>query len=144
MDICEESYSSVFPSLSFPKRGCHLPKIKKVNIELPFNGWVGIFLCLVLLPSDCHQHPSQIIVHSIQFNGCPIQVQSDWSIHIGEKYGKLESHHLGLFHFPKFYHHSNPPCSPIDAERFYQLEIEIDTGNLEVEKIGFCLEKCIL
>ena len=77
----------------------------------------------------------------IRFNSMDVKckVQSGWSIYVGEKYGKLELHHLGLFYLSDLGLYSNRPCGPIDVEGFYQVEIEIDAGSLEVEKIGFCL-----
>ena len=61
--ICEEPYSSFVTSLSFHRYRSHYAnvnrifKIKKVNIQVPFNGcneWKGILLCLVFVPLERH------------------------------------------------------------------------------------------
>ena len=61
-----------------------------------------------------------------------------------EKYGKVESHHLWLLYCSHDYLSNNPfsylnceeALSQINAKGFGQLEIEISTLNLQVEKVG--------
>ena len=121
-------------------------KIKKVKIQLPGSGsgcdeWRGIVLCVVFLPTE--RHHGHIRVNGCQMSGFknnfPDEMYSTWAEFTSE-YGKVESHHLWLhsvsknnFRLPK-----TPGCS-IDKKGFHQVELEIATLGLEVEKIGFCV-----
>ena len=117
-------------------------RCQRVKIQLPgsgsgFDEWRGIVLCVVFLPTGpLDPGDSQIDVHGL--------VGLDFFQYIGSflncmsKYGKVESHHLWMhslskhnFRFPK-----TPGCS-IDKKGFHQVEFEIVTSGLEVEKIGF-------
>nr|XP_023891406.1 TMV resistance protein N-like [Quercus suber] len=145
VNICEDPYSSFVTSSIFQRYLylCSFPnldqifKIKKVNIQVPFNecdGWRGIVLCFVFVPSERHQRPSLINFQSIKVDGfqtncCPFDFD------VGEKYGKLESHHLGLLYLSNL-HNWRTPCVSIDAKEFHQVEIKIAITGFEVEKIG--------
>ena len=142
VNICEDPYSSfvtssIFQRYLYLRRFPNLNqifKIKKVNIQVPFNEcdeWSGIVLCFVF---ERHQHPSLINFQSIKVDGfqtncCPFDFD------IGEKYGKLESHHLGLLYL-SYLHNWETPCVSIDAKEFHQVEIKIAITGFEVEKIG--------
>ena len=149
--ICEEPYSSFVTSLSFHRYRSHYAnvnrifKIKKVNIQVPFNGcneWKGILLCLVFVPLERHWYPSEIYVYSVQVDGHQGDLMP-FMCCIGERYCKFESHHLWLVYF--FRHLFDNPyrmrgtCSSIDAKGFRQVEIKIATVSVEAEKIGFGL-----
>ncbi|KAL4628703.1 hypothetical protein ACB092_05G258900 [Castanea dentata] len=135
VNICEDPYSSFVTSSIFQRY--LYPKIKKVNIQVPFNEcdeWRGIVLCFVFVPSKRHQHRSLINFQSIKVDGfqkncCP------FDFNIGEKYGKLKSHHLGLLYLSNL-HNWEIPCVSIDAKEFHQVEIKIAITGFEVEKIG--------
>ena len=141
VNICD---ASVFPCYYCYYMGPGRPyKIQKVKIQLPgsgsgFDGCRGIVLCLVFLPTERHLDPQ----------GLHIGVDGLVSLHpflsavshpeFNSKYGKVESHHLWMhslskhnFRFPK-----TPGCS-IDKKGFHEVEFEIVTSGLEVEKIGF-------
>ena len=142
VNICEDPYSSfvtssIFQRYLYLRRFPNLNqifKIKKVNIQVPFNEcdeWSGIVLCFVF---ERHQHPSLINFQSIKVDGfqtncCPFDFDT------GEKYGKLESLHLGLLYLSNL-HNWKTPCVSIDAKEFHQVEIKIAITGFEVEKIG--------
>ncbi|KAK9984835.1 hypothetical protein SO802_034360 [Lithocarpus litseifolius] len=121
-------------------------KTKKVKIQLPgsrsgCDEWRGIVLCVVFLPSERHHRYQQN--HHIRVNGCQMRCfdfepYPDTWLNFTSEYGKVESHHLWLqsvsknnFRLPKTLGRS------IDKKGFHQVELEIQTRGLEVEKIGF-------
>ncbi|XP_030971337.1 TMV resistance protein N-like isoform X2 [Quercus lobata] len=144
--ICEEPHSSFVTSRGFQRYANvnRILKTKKVNIQVPFNGcdeWEGILLCLVFVPRERHQYPSQIDVYSIEVDG-ELQFSNLYSI--GGSYRKFESHHLWLLEFSLdrflYTHKMSRPCGSIDAKGFHQVEMKIATEGMEVEKIGFGLK----
>ena len=111
-------------------------KTKKVKIQLPGSGsgcgeWRGIVLCIVFLPSELH-HRYEQVSYEIIVNG-----RQTWP-GLTSGYGKVQSHHLWLHSVSKnlFSLPNTPGCS-IDKKGFHQVELEIQTRGLEVEKIGF-------
>ena len=121
-------------------------KIKKVKIQLPgsgsgsgsgsgCDGWRGIVLCVVFLPTE--RHHGHIRLNGCRMGGCYSKYASTWAEFTSE-YGKVESHHLWLHSVPKndFRLPKTPGCS-IDKKGFHQVELEIATEGVEVEKIGF-------
>ncbi|XP_075641491.1 disease resistance protein Roq1-like [Castanea sativa] len=121
-------------------------KIKKVKIQLPGSGsgcdeWRGIVLCVVFIPTERHHRSQQnhhIIVKGCQMSGFSFgEFPQTWPLFTPE-YGKVDSHHLWLhtvsknnFSLPK------TPGRSVDKKGFHQVELEIETEGLEVEKIGF-------
>ena len=118
----------------------------KIQLPLPgsgsgFDEWWGIVLCVVFLPTECHQvllQRRQITVGGLVLSYLPL-----YRIPLGitSEYGKVESHHLWLCSFSKLYLPRNrlaktPGCS-IDKNGFHQVELKINAWGLEVEKIGF-------
>ena len=117
-------------------------KIKKVKIQLPgsgsgFDEWRGIVLCVVFLPTERHLGPQ---LHYIGVNGLDGSNYGYPQTYpkFTSEYGKVESHHLWLHSVSKhcFCLPNTPGCS-IDKKGFHQVELEIKTVGLEVEKIGF-------
>ena len=113
-------------------------KIKKVKIQLPgsgCDGWRGIVLCVVFLPTE--RHHGHIRLNGCRMGGCYSKYASTWAEFTSE-YGKVESHHLWLHTLSK-----KEFCLPetagrsIDKKGFHQVELEIATEGVEVEKIGF-------
>nr|POE99986.1 disease resistance-like protein csa1 [Quercus suber] len=122
VNICDSSVVSRYDSGSLETRTY---KIKKVKIQLPGSGsWSGIVLCVVFLPSDLHRRYEQ--GHMISVTGCPTDYPKFTS-----EYGKVELHHLWLHSVSKF------DSRLLKTPRFHQVELEIKTQGLEVEKIGF-------
>ena len=116
----------------------HDYKIYKVRIQLPGSGcdeWSGIVLCVVFLPTE--RHHGHIRLNGCRMGGCYSKYASTWAEFTSE-YGKVESHHLWLHSVPKndFRLPKTPGCS-IDKKGFHQVELEIATEGVEVEKIGF-------
>ena len=119
--------------------------IKKVKIQLPGSGsgcdeWRRIVLCVVFLPTDLHHRYRHIIVMSggeyVSDYGLG-DYAGTWPV-FTSVYGKVESHHLWLHSVSK--HNFRLPKTPgrsIDKKGFHQVELEIETEGLEVEKIGF-------
>ena len=87
-------------------------------------------MCVVILPTVRHHGRIALEVGFV--------TSFYTSVAFTSEYGKVESHHLWLhsvskhlFRLPK-----TPGCS-IDKKGFHQVELEIKTVGLEVEKIGF-------
>ena len=144
----------------------HTYNAKGVKIQLPGSGcdeWRGIVLCVVFLPPE-RLHRYQLD-HRYQYHyylhydrryrghyydhlGHTIRVKLEigsWYHYrcytvpeFTSEYGEVESHHLWLHSLSK-----NEFCLPktpghsIDKKGFHQVELEIQTKRLEVEKIGF-------
>ena len=116
----------------------------RVNIQVPSyygcDGW-GIAICVVFIPNECHPY-SRMLKCSFGVNGCEVASEARYTF--SEKYGKVESHHLWLLYCSHDYLSNNPfsylnceeALSQINAKGFGQLEIEISTLNLQVEKVG--------
>ena len=114
-------------------------KTKKVKIQLPGSGcdeWRGIVLCFLFLPTE--RHCGFIRVSRCQNNFGHEEYANTIAAMFPSEYGKVESHHLCLqsvsknnFHLPK------TPGRSIDKNGFHQVELEIQTEGLVVEKIGF-------
>ena len=71
-------------------------KIKKVKIQFPgsgCDGWRGIVLCVVFLPTE----RGHIRLIGCRMGGCYSQYASTWAEFTSE-YGKVESHHLWLLY----------------------------------------------
>ena len=107
---------------------------------MPFNGcdeWEGILLCLVFVPRERHQYPSEIHVYSLEVDGW-LKILLPPKYSFGERNCKFESHHLWLVYLP---HRPSPKstCGAIDAKGFHEVEIKIATVSVEVGKIGFGL-----
>ena len=122
-------------------------KTKKVNIQVPFDTcdeWIGIVLCVVFVPSKCRQYPFQIEVVSFEVDSFEVDSikrntlgrSVSFFSSTGEKYGKLESRHLGFFYLSSVDPFMITPWSSIDEKGFHEVEIKIATWSLEVEKIG--------
>ena len=92
-------------------------------------------MCVVFLPTE--RHHGHIRLNGCRMGGCYSKYASTWAEFTSE-YGKVESHHLWLHSVPKndFRLPKTPGCS-IDKKGFHQVELEIETEGLEVEKIGF-------
>ncbi|KAK9984837.1 hypothetical protein SO802_034362 [Lithocarpus litseifolius] len=132
-------------------------KVKKVKIQLPgCDEWRGIVLCVVFLPERHHRHHPFLFSHQIRVNGLQTssfsprdhpETDPDYMSENGQypetqpdfrsEYGKVESHHLWLHSVSKTHLRlpETPGCS-IDKKGFHQVELEIETYGLEVEKIG--------
>ena len=128
----------------------------KVKIQLPgseCDEWSGIVLCVVFFPTESMQDDygsGEDICTVIRTLSCPImvgglqvydngvKVVQGTRVGYNSEYGKVESHHLWLQSLSKinFCLPKNPGCY-IDKKGFHQVELEIETGGLEVEKIGF-------
>ncbi|XP_030971320.1 TMV resistance protein N-like isoform X2 [Quercus lobata] len=120
----------------------------KVNLQVPcgFDELMGIALCVVFERNEPHQYPRDCQLSCLlNVNGC--QIKNPEVFKFTEKYGKVESHHLWLLYLSSCYLSCyrdsgsdwNKACSQTDANGFYQLNIEISSWNLKVEKIGFSL-----
>ena len=139
---------------------------KKVKIQLPGSGcdeWRGIVLCVVFSPPKLphrYQLDSRYQYHTYQ--SYDQKFSDHYNRHLGHsiivlsetgsgyqyscytdpeftsEYGEVESHHLWLHTLSK-----KQFCLPktagrsIDKKGFHQVELEIQTTRLEVEKIGF-------
>ena len=144
----------------------HTHNVKKVKIQLPGSGcdeWRGIVLCVVFSPpkpphsyqldnryqyhtrrSEEQKHCDHYIYnlgHSIGVKleiGSPYHDRCYTRPEFVSEYGEVESHHLWLHTLSK-----KEFCLPetagrsIDKKGFHQVELEIHTKRLEVEKIGF-------
>ena len=131
-------------------------KIYKVKIQLPGSGcdeWSGIVLCVVFLPTERGQHDygfGEDGCETISSPTCAIRVGGpqvcvynvlpllETSFGFNSEYGQVESHHLWLHSMSKIHFclPKTPGCS-IDKNGFRQVELEISTLGLEVEKFGF-------
>ena len=132
-------------------------KTKKVKIQLPGSGsgcdeWRGIVLCVVFLPPERHHRYQLENRYHYYSGGDPRYRRPNYSIRVllvnyyrcftepefTSEYGEVESHHLWLHSLSK-----NKFCLPktpgrsIDKKGFHQVELEIQSHGLEVEKIGF-------
>ena len=127
--------------------------IKKVKLQLPLVGddRRRVVLCVLFLPIERH-HRHQLD-RLINVDGCLMSYSTYgrgdeiWlkftSESLGEvtctyclsEYGKVESHHLWLGEI-QFYLPETPGCS-IGKNGFHQVELEIETQGMVVEKIGF-------
>ena len=127
--------------------------ILKVKLQLPLVGDNprGIALCLIFLPDNRNDEFERD--HVISVDGLEISSSSylsggqNWlrfkseglgvstSSYCLSDYSKVESHHLWLGKIP-YYLPETPGCS-IDKNGFHQVELEISTEGLQVEKIGF-------
>ena len=125
----------------------------KVKLQLPLVGDNprGVVFCLLFLPTKRDDKYKRRRI--IDMNGCPMSSSlsryedSIWffflSENVGEltcgyylsEYGEVESHHLWLGKL-SFYLPETPGCS-IDKNGFHQVELEIDTQGMQVEKMGF-------
>ena len=127
--------------------------IKKVKLQVPLVGDNprGIVLCVLFLPT-VHQHRYPVD-RFIDVAGCLMSYSTYgrgdqiWfkfmSKDLGEltscynlsEYGNVELHHLLLrkihFYLPETTDRS------IDKNGFHQVDLEIETHGLELEKIGF-------
>ena len=159
-NICDTSVHTYYPGWWYSYNA------KKVKIQLPGSGcdeWRGIVLCVVFSPPKLphrdeldnryHYHERQsddqnLDVYFFRHLGHTIRVK----LEIGSRYhymcytdpeftseyGEVESHHLWLHTLSK-----KEFCLPetagrsIDKKGFHQVELEIQTKRLEVEKIGF-------
>ena len=106
-------------------------KIKKVNIQVPFNGcdeWMGILLCLVLVPHERHRYPPEIEVYSIEVDGWQ-EYSMPLRSRIGESYCKFESRadQYFYFFFPYFASSSHFwfPCSASSSHFWFFIFIAI-------------------
>ena len=144
--LASRCYSSVGPTI-----------IKKVKIQLPGSGsglgcdeWWGIVLCIVFKPTEERNHDYQLD-YLFEVDECLMtyyafglgdptffikitaEYGGEWSrTYYTSEYVKVESHHLWL-------HSLSKECllpTEIDNKRFHEVELEIETGRMEVEKIG--------
>ncbi|XP_030949687.1 TMV resistance protein N-like [Quercus lobata] len=144
--VASRCYSSVGPTI-----------IKKVKIQLPGSGsgsgcdeWWGIVLCIVFKPTEERNHDYQLD-YLFEVDECLMtyyafglgdptffikitaEYGGEWSrTYYMSEYVKVESHHLWL-------HSLSKECllpTEIDNKRFHEVELEIETGRMEVEKIG--------
>ena len=122
-------------------------KTKKVKIQLPgsgsgCDGWRGIVLCVLFLPSErCQYSINEIEVDSIKVDGCQMSEKAFLGNRFwrgtcfnarAQEYGKVESHHIWLYSTSS----KTLGCS-VDEKRFHQVELKIASQGLEVEQIGF-------
>ena len=151
VNMCEEpssvvTYQSFRRCLSHPPNMNQIFKTEKENIQVPFDTcdeWIGIVLCVVFVPSKCRQYPFRIEVVSFEVDSFEVYSikrntlgrSVSFFSSIGEKYGKLESRHLGFFYLSSV-DHFMITWSSIDEKGFHEVEIKIATRSLEVEKIG--------
>ena len=109
--------------------------IKKVKIQLPgsgCNGWRGIVLCVVILPTVRHHGRIALTVDFLTYFHTSVAFTSE--------YGKVESHHLWLLSVSKNkFDLIETLGRSIDTNGFHQLELEIEADCFEVEKVGFCV-----
>ena len=160
VNICDTSVVTDYPG------SLDTYNAKKVKIQLPGSGcdeWRGIVLCVVFSPPklpDRYQLDSRYQYHTYRSYdqkfrdhyyhhlGHSIRVKSEtgsgyqYSCYTDpeftSEYGEVESHHLWLHTLSK-----KEFCLPetagssIDKKGFHQVELEIQTRRLEVEKIGF-------
>ena len=118
-------------------------KIKKVKIQLPgsgsgsgCDGWRGIVLCVVILPTV--RHHGSIVLKEYSMNGFADYLYT--SVVFVSEYGKVESHHLWLLSVSKNkFDLPETPGRSIDTNGFHQVEFEIEADCFEVEKVGFCV-----
>ncbi|KAK9984839.1 hypothetical protein SO802_034364 [Lithocarpus litseifolius] len=143
VNICDTSVVSRYVPGSCENRTF---KIKKVKIQLPGSGSGcdesrGFVLCVVFLPERHYRHSDYgycFRVSGCRMGGFSSRQCAETRPDFTSEYGKVESHHLWLrsvsqkqFDLPK-----TPGCF-IDKKGFHQVELEIATLGLEVERIGF-------
>ena len=130
VNICDTSVVS--HSHLGPGKTC---KIKKVKIQLPgsgCDGWRGIVLCVVILPTVRHHGRIALEVGFV--------TSFYTSVAFTSEYGKAESHHLWLLSVSKNeFDLIETPGRSIDSNGFHQVELEIEADCFEVEKVGFCV-----
>ena len=114
-----------------------------MKIQLPGSGsgcdeWRGIVFCLVFLPIGTCQQTFKAFRPREGKYGYILFVRSCSGFR--SEYGKVELHHLWLLSMsrdrlclPK-----TPGCS-IDKKEYHQVDLEIETVGMEVEKVGFCV-----
>ena len=116
-----------------------------MKIQLPRSGfgcdeWRGIVLCVVFLPTECHhryEREHQIRVNT-EMSWLHRQIYREFKF--TPEYGKVDSHHFWLRSLSKrMFDLRETPGRSIDKKGFHQVELEIETLGLEVEKIGFCV-----
>ena len=120
-------------------------KIKKVKIQLPgsgsgCDGWRGIVLCVVFLPTEPHHRYQRGYRESIFVTGPYFfdGLYASDSFEFPFEYGEVETQHLWLHSVSKNrFCRPKTPGSSVDKKGFHQVELGISPGSLKVEKIGF-------
>ena len=124
--------------LHFPKISISmsLPKFESnfQNKKSEHTGASGgeLFCALFLYPASIINTHLELIFNRLKSMDFK-QIVVHLTLIQGGKYGKLESHYLGLLYLSNL-HNWKTPCVSIIAKEFHQVEIKIAIWSLQVEK----------